>query len=37
MVLATERIGEAEIYELDFVIGDLFENVLWACHVISIG
>ncbi|CFO07190.1 Uncharacterised protein [Bordetella pertussis] len=36
MVLAPERIGEAEIHELDFVVGDLLENVFGACHVISI-
>ncbi|MNS82127.1 hypothetical protein D3C72_1158620 [compost metagenome] len=36
VVLTANRIGKAEIHEFDFVIGDLFQDVFRACHVISI-
>ncbi len=36
VVLTANRIGKAEIHEFHFVIGDLFQDVFRACHVISI-
>ena len=36
VVLAAHGVGKAEVDEFDFVVGDLFQDVFRACHVISI-
>src|SRR5690606_9844522 len=36
VMLTTRSVGEAEINKLDFLVGDLFQDVFRACHVISI-